>query len=165
MKVLVTGAHGQLAGAIIDRYKAHADVRAYSRSELDISSFDAVMSRLSADRPDVVINCAAYNKVDQAEDEPQAALTVNAFAVRVLARAAAEVGATLVHYSTDFVFDGRGTRPYVESDPPKPLSVYGQSKLLGEWFAADGDEQIPRFLFKRNDWLGVRIRCRCAGEA
>jgi dTDP-4-dehydrorhamnose reductase len=95
------------------------------------------MARLSADRPDLVINCAAYNKVDQAEDEPRVALTVNAFAVRVLARAAAEVGATLVHYSTDFVFDGRSTRPYVESDPPRPLSVYGQSKLLGEWFALE----------------------------
>jgi dTDP-4-dehydrorhamnose reductase len=137
MKVLVTGAHGQLAGAIIDTYKALADVRAYSRGELDISNFDAVMSRFAADSPDLVINCAAYNKVDQAEDEPQAALTVNAFAVRVLARAADEVGATLVHYSTDFVFDGRGTRPYVETDPPKPLSVYGQSKLLGEWFALE----------------------------
>jgi dTDP-4-dehydrorhamnose reductase len=137
MKVLVTGARGQLAGAIVDAYKDTAHVLAYSRSELDIADFDSVMSRMCADRPDVVINCAAYNHVDQAEDDPQAALTVNAFGVRVLARAAAETGATLVHYSTDFVFDGTATRPYVEEDAPNPKSVYAQSKLLGEWFARE----------------------------
>jgi dTDP-4-dehydrorhamnose reductase len=137
VRVLVTGARGQLAGAIIETYSKHADVLAYPRTELDITSFDAVMTRVCADRPDLIVNCAAYNKVDQAEDDPQDALNVNAFAVRVLARAAAEAGATLVHYSTDFVFDGRTTRPYVETDPANPRSVYGQSKLLGEWFALE----------------------------
>jgi dTDP-4-dehydrorhamnose reductase len=133
--VLVTGARGQLAGAIVNAYAETARIFAYSRSELDIADFHAVMARVCADRPDVIVNCAAYNKVDQAEDQPQDALTANAFGVRVLARAAAEVGATLVHYSTDFVFDGTATRPYVEDDLPNPQSVYAQSKLLGEWFA------------------------------
>jgi dTDP-4-dehydrorhamnose reductase len=95
------------------------------------------MSCVQADRPDVVINCAAYNDVERAEDEPDKALTANAFAVRVLARAAHEIGATLVHYSTDFVFDGKTSRPYVEDDVPNPQSAYGQSKLLGEWFALE----------------------------
>jgi dTDP-4-dehydrorhamnose reductase len=135
--VLVTGARGQLAGAIIEAYKDSAQVLAYSRDELDIADFDAVMSRARADRPDSIVNCAAYVNVDLAEDEPDKALTVNAFAVRVLARAAQEIGATLVHYSTDFVFDGTAARPYVEEDVPNPQSVYAQSKLLGEWFALE----------------------------
>ena len=137
MKVLVTGARGQLAGAIIDAYKDSAEVLAYPRQALDIADFDAVMARVRADRPDVILNCAAFNQVDQAEDEPEKALTVNAFGVRVLARAAADTGATLVHYSTDFVFDGNASQPYTEEDLPNPKSVYAQSKLLGEWFASE----------------------------
>ncbi len=137
MKVLVTGARGQLAGAIIEAYKDSAQVLAYSREALDIADFDAVLSRVHADIPDVIINCAAYTNVDGAEDEADKALTANAFAVRVLARAAQEVGATLVHYSTDFVFDGKTSRPYTENDVPNPQSAYGQSKLLGEWFALE----------------------------
>jgi dTDP-4-dehydrorhamnose reductase len=136
-RVLVTGARGQLAGAIIDAYKVSARVLGYSREELDIADFNAVMSRLEADRPDVIINCAAYNNVDLAEDEPSKALTANAFAVRVLARAAQDAGAALVHYSTDFVFDGRASHPYTEEDTPNPQSVYAQSKLVGEWFALE----------------------------
>ena len=135
--MLVTGARGQLAGAIVDAFAQTADVVAYPRADLDIADFDAVMSRVSADRPDIIVNCAAYNAVDRAEDEPEQAMTVNAFAVRVLARAAAEHNATLVHYSTDFVFDGKASQPYTEEDPPNPQSVYAQSKLLGEWFALE----------------------------
>lgn len=136
-RVLVTGSRGQLAGAIIDAFKGSADVLAYSREELDISDGDAVTARVRADRPEVIINCAAYNEVDRAEDEAERALTVNAFAVRVLARAATAAEATLVHYSTDFVFDGETFRPYREEDAPNPQSIYSSSKLLGEWFAMD----------------------------
>ena len=136
-RVLVTGARGQLAGAILESFAGHADVLAYSRDDLDITNPDGVMTRMRHDRPDAIINCASYNEVDAAEDQPERALTVNSFGVRVLARAAAEIGATLVHYSTDFVFDGKTTRPYSEEDATNPRSVYAQSKLLGEWFAAD----------------------------
>jgi dTDP-4-dehydrorhamnose reductase len=135
VKVLVTGARGQLAGAIIQAYNDGAHVLAYSREGLDITDFDGVMSRVQADRPDLIINCAAYNNVDTAQDEVENALVANAFAVRVLARAAEDSNATLVHYSTDFVFDGKADRPYVEEDVPNPQSVYAESKLLGEWFA------------------------------
>ena len=135
--VIVFGAHGQLAGAIVHEYKSDARVCAYAHQDVDIADFDAVMARVEADRPDAIINCAAYNNVDLAEDEPDKALNANAFGVRVLARAAQRSGATLVHYSTDFVFDGRAGRPYVEEDPPNPQSVYAQSKLLGEWFALE----------------------------
>lgn len=137
MNVFVTGARGQLAGAMIDAYKDSADVVACSRAELDIADFDAVMTRIRTDRPEVIINCASYNHVDEAEEKVDVALTVNAFGVRVLARAADAIGATLVHYSTDFVFDGNTARPYVEEDDPNPQSVYAQSKLLGEWFALE----------------------------
>lgn len=134
--VLVTGARGQLAGAIIDAYH-DATVLAYSHRDLDIADFEAVMAKVRADRPDIIINCAAYNNVDAAEDDPAPAMTINAMAVRVLARAAAESGATLVHYGTDFVFDGTASVPYTEDDAPNPQSVYAQSKLLGEWFALE----------------------------
>lgn len=137
MRVLVTGARGQLAGAIVNAFTDCAQVFAYSRGELDITDFDAVMSGVRSDRPDVIINCAAYNDVDGAESECARALNVNAFAVRALARAAGESGATLVHFSTDFVFDGTANRPYTEEDRPNPQSVYAQSKLLGEWFALE----------------------------
>lgn len=137
MKILVTGARGQLAGANVQEFSAYGEVLAYSRGELDIADFDAVMSRVQADRPDVIVNCAAYNNVDGAEDDPGAALNANAFAVRILARAAQDFGVTLVHYSSDFVFDGTASRPYTEEDTPNPQSVYAQSKLLGEWFALE----------------------------
>jgi dTDP-4-dehydrorhamnose reductase len=100
-------------------------------------------------RPDVIVNCAAYNDVDAAESNAVAALQVNAFGVRALAAAARRTGATVVHYSTDFVFDGRTDRPYVEEDAPNPQSVYASSKLLGEWFAADN----PRYYVLRVESL------------
>lgn len=136
-RILVTGARGQLAGAIIEGYTGKGEVFAYSRQELDIADPKAVLDRVRADRPDAIINCAAFNQVDRAEDEPERALTVNAFGPRVLARAAQDIGAALVHYSTDFVFDGNTSRPYTEEDAPNPQSVYAQSKLLGEWFALE----------------------------
>src|SRR5436190_10293986 len=136
-RVLVTGAGGQLGGVIAAEYAGHADVMALRHSDLDITSADAVQRAVSSFRPTHIINCASYNLVDRAEDEPEAALNVNAFGVRVLARAAATRGAILVHYSTDFVFDGAGTRPYTEENAPNPSSVYAASKLTGEWFALE----------------------------
>ena len=137
MKVLVTGARGQLAGALVAAYKDAAQVLAYSHDELDVADYDAVMSRVERERPSVILNCAAFNEVDRAEDEAAHALNVNAFAVRNLARASESTGAVLVHYSTDFVFDGNTTRPYVEGYVPNPQSVYAQTKLVGEWFALE----------------------------
>jgi dTDP-4-dehydrorhamnose reductase len=110
---------------------------ALRRSELDITDHRAVVDCVSALRPDAIINCAAYNYVDAAEDDPVAALNVNAFGVRSLAHAAANVGAALVHFSSDFVFEGTASRAYAEDDPANPKSVYAASKLLGEWFARD----------------------------
>ena len=136
-RVLITGAAGQLALATAAEFAGRAEVRALGHADLDITNTRAVEREVSSFHPTHIINCAAYNDVERAEDEPEMALNVNAFGVRVLARAAADTGAVLVHYSTDFVFDGRGSHPYTEEDPPNPASVYAASKLLGEWFALE----------------------------
>jgi dTDP-4-dehydrorhamnose reductase len=136
-RVLVTGARGQLAGALLVEFGGHADVLPLSRAELDIADSAAVERRVAEFKPSLILNCAAYNDVDRAEDDPEPALRANAFGVRVLARSASDHNATLVHYSTDFVFDGQATRPYTEEDAANPQSVYGSSKLLGEWFALE----------------------------
>jgi dTDP-4-dehydrorhamnose reductase len=137
MRFLVTGAAGQLGSAIVARFSALGEVIPTTRAELDISREPDVLRAVSRARPDVIINCSAYNHVDLAEEQASQALEANAFGVLALARAAAENGAALIHYSTDFVFNGEIDRPYLESDPAAPQSNYGRSKLLGEWFAAD----------------------------
>jgi dTDP-4-dehydrorhamnose reductase len=137
MKVLVAGARGKLGSAVAREFRSRGDVVALGRADLDITDEARVLKRITAESPDLIINCAAYTAVDAAQSDPLSALHANAFGVRALARAAAAVDATLVHYGSDFVFDGRANRPYVESDRPNPQSVYAMSKLLGEWFAAD----------------------------
>jgi dTDP-4-dehydrorhamnose reductase len=134
---LVTGAAGQLGRAFMQHLADGYDVVGETRQTLDVTNHQAVMQRIAAVRPTVIVNCTAYNDVDGAEDDPVTAFAVNAFAVRSLARAAEQAGAVLVHYSTDFVFSGDIDRPYTEDDRPSPQSVYAQSKLVGEWMAAD----------------------------
>lgn len=136
-RVLVTGAGGLLGSAITREFSRAADVVPRGHDALDVSNEAAVASTVADLLPDVVINCAAFNDVDGAEDRPIDALQVNAFGVQALARACAEHGAALVHYSSDFVFDGESSKPYVEEDPPNPRGVYAASKLLGDWFALD----------------------------
>jgi dTDP-4-dehydrorhamnose reductase len=137
MKVLVTGAAGHLGAAIVQAFASNHDVVGLAHRDIDISNADAVRAALARQVPDVVVNCAAYNNVDAAEDDPVRAFEVNAFAVLTLARETSERGATLVHYGSDFVFDGRADRPYTEDDRPNPASVYGLSKLLGERLAGE----------------------------
>jgi dTDP-4-dehydrorhamnose reductase len=137
VRIAVVGAQGQLGAAILREFEQRHDVVAFGRDALDVSDDLAVAAAMARALPDAIINCAAYNDVDGAEDHPVDALNANSFAVRALARAAAERDATFVHYSTDFVFDGTATRPYTETDPPNPRSTYAASKLLGEWFAVD----------------------------
>lgn len=135
MKLLVLGAAGQLGGAFAGR--EDLTCVGVTRRDVDVTVHDALMAAVEDQRPDVIVNCTAYNDVDGAEDDVQTALEVNAFAVRSMAAAARRAGATLVHYSTDFVFDGEASTPYAEDDRARPVSVYGASKLLGEWFALD----------------------------
>ena len=137
MKYAITGAAGQLGSTFVRELgRRGADLVPLTHASLDLADDVAVRDTVAGLRPDVILNCAAYNAVDRAEDEAATALAVNAFGVRALARAAAEAGSVLVHYSTDFVFDGLASAPYRETDRANPRSVYGQSKLIGEWFAA-----------------------------
>jgi len=137
IRVLVTGARGLLGAAILEAFSSSATLEAADHAALDIADSPAVERAFGRFRPNVIINCAAYNDVDGAEDDAHGALRVNAIALQALGRAARAHDATLVHYSTDFVFDGTTDRPYTETDPPNPRSIYAASKLLGDWFAAD----------------------------
>jgi dTDP-4-dehydrorhamnose reductase len=137
MRVMVTGARGLLGTAIAREFAHGCELHALDHAALDITSSEAVTDAVDHIRPDVIINCAAFNDVDGAEDAAESALAVNAFGVLALARAAERVPCAVVHYSTDFVFDGETTRPYTEQDEPHPRSFYGLSKLLGEWFACE----------------------------
>jgi dTDP-4-dehydrorhamnose reductase len=136
VRILVTGGSGQLGAAMRQVFADH-DVTAPSHAVLDIADVTSVRDAASELKPELIINCAAFNDVDAAEDRPGEALAANAFAVRGLARAAEHAGAALVHYSTDFVFDGTARAPYREDAAPEPQSHYAASKLLGEWFALD----------------------------
>jgi dTDP-4-dehydrorhamnose reductase len=130
LKALVTGAGGQLGRALVARLGASA--HPFARHQLDVTDAAAVSAAVDSVRPDVVINATAYNKVDAAESETEAAFAVNAAGVLSLALAAQRVGARLVHVSTDYVFDGAQSRPYVEGDAPRPINAYGRSKRAGE---------------------------------
>ena len=136
MRVLVTGAAGQLGRSITRAFTQGHDVLALGRADLDIEDAAAVRERVESFQPTLIVNCAAYNEVDRAEDEPVRALSINGIAPRILGEAASRVDAVLVHYSTDFVFDGKASSPYSEDDPVAPQSVYASSKLMGEWGAA-----------------------------
>lgn len=132
MRVLITGATGQVGGALLRTAPAHADITAISRDDLDLEDFTMLRARLPVEAPDIIINAAAYTAVDKAEADEETARTVNADAVAVMAQAMAASGGKLVHISTDFVFDGAATRPYAPGDERAPLSVYGRTKAAGE---------------------------------
>ena len=158
-RVLVVGASGQLGSAVVRAFADRA-VIAHTSATLDITDAAAVAGTVRAAAPHAIINCAAFNDVDGAESRPQEAFAVNAIAVRSLARAAEEIGARLVHYSTDFVFDGTATAPYTETTPPRPRSIYAASKLVGEWFALDAPRsfvlRVESLFGTPRDWQGRR---------
>lgn len=140
LNVLVVGAAGQLGQAMVAHLSPEHEVTAWTRATIDLTRHRDVRDAIAALAPQAIVNCASYNNVDQAEDEQTIALDVNAMVVGTLARAAADAGAVLMHYSTDFVFAGTAQFPYTESDQPEPRSVYAQSKLIGEWLAADAPQ-------------------------
>ncbi len=147
MKYLVVGGNGQVGHALVERLSPMATVVATTRSgllpdgraclALDVADTDALARLVARESPDLVFNASAYTAVDRAEDEPALAHRINAEAPGVLARACAAAGVSLVHFSTDYVFDGTGTRPYREDDATAPLGVYGASKWAGEQAVRD----------------------------
>jgi dTDP-4-dehydrorhamnose reductase len=131
-RVLLLGARGQVGRELIGTLAPFANVEALDRAALDLADLDAVASAVRAAKADVVINAAAYTQVERAETEPALARRINGDAPEVLAKEAARSGALLVHFSTDYVFDGTAKRPYREDDPPVPTTAYGSSKLAGD---------------------------------
>ena len=132
MRVLITGAGGQVGRCLLASRPSGAEVIACPHSDLDITDATAVLERVSRDRPDLIINAAAYTAVDKAESEPERARSINADGPRHLAEAAKRVDARLIHLSTDFVFDGSASMPYPPDAPTNPLGVYGRTKRDGE---------------------------------
>jgi len=135
MRIAVLGSLGQLGRDLVPRLPG--EVFPLSRADIDLSVPETIAGRLAELKPDIVVNCAAYNLVDKAETEPDLAWRVNASGVRDLARASAALGARFVHFSTDYVFglDADRTAPWSETDAPGPVSIYGASKLAGEYLA------------------------------
>jgi dTDP-4-dehydrorhamnose reductase len=147
-RVLLFGRAGQVGGEVLRLLGGSGEVNAPAEGDVDFRDELGLRSAVIAARPDVIVNAAAYTAVDRAEEEGERdlALTINAVAPGVLAEEAARIGALFIHYSTDYVFDGKKKKPYVESDPPAPLGVYGRTKLEGERrvLAAGGRSVILR---------------------
>ena len=152
MRLLVTGRDGQVAASLLEAGQAHAGVEivAIGRPELDLARPGTIIDAIAAGKPDIVVSAAAYTAVDQAEDEPDIAFAVNATGAGKVAEAAARLGVPIIHLSTDYVFDGSGSRAYVETDTTAPLGVYGASKLAGELAVAAAG---PRHLILRTAWV------------
>lgn len=149
MKILLTGAAGQLGRSLQKTLGAH-DLAAYPRGRLDIADLHSVRAALAAETPDLVLNAAAYNRVDDAESDSEPAYRSNALGPRNLALASHEAGAAVLHVSTDYVFEGDGARPYHEYDATGPRSAYGASKLAGELAIR---EHNPRHYVVRTAWV------------
>jgi dTDP-4-dehydrorhamnose reductase len=132
MKMVIIGAGGRLGAALVREYRDEYDVSGFDHAELELSNLDDVRKKLSAAHFDVVINAAAFTNVDLCETERDRAYLINAEAPRVLAKICSDKGAKLIHFSTDYVFDGEKRGPYTEEDEANPISVYGASKLAGE---------------------------------
>ncbi|MFW5630870.1 MAG: dTDP-4-dehydrorhamnose reductase [Acetivibrio ethanolgignens] len=169
MKVLITGAKGQLGQALLRLSSELSDIEVFpfASKELDITNEAMVEATLTRLHPDVLINCAAHTAVDACETDAENAYRINALGPKYLARACQAVDAAMVQVSTDYVFDGTKTTPYIESDLPNPQSVYGSTKLAGEEQAA---KYLDRLYIVRSAWLYgeghnfVRTMLRLAAE-
>ena len=169
MKLLITGVTGQLGGEMVAALRGQDhEVIAADEERMDFLHPQQAATVVGAEQPDWVINCAAYTQVDRAESEPEAAFTINRDAPAQLARAVAGYGGRFLQVSTDFIFDGSQTRPYVEEDVPNPLGVYGRSKFEGEQAVLAA---LPNAIILRTAWVYgvhghnfVKTMLRLAGE-
>jgi dTDP-4-dehydrorhamnose reductase len=132
MRMVILGAGGRLGAALVREYKRQFDVVGLNRTQLDLAKSDKIRGRLASAQFDLLINCAAFTNVDLSEAKQAEAFAINADAPKVLAEVCSEKRAKLIHFSTDYVFDGEKREPYLEGDAAKPISVYGESKHVGE---------------------------------
>ncbi len=161
MKIAVIGANGQLGNDVVTEFQRNGDeVVALTHVELEVADNNSVSTCMRALRPDVIVNAAAMHHVENCEREPDKAFAVNGMGSRNVALAAKEVEAVLMHVSTDYVFDGNHDKPYLESDSPRPLNVYGNTKLAGEYFVRSGVEK--HFVLRTSAIYGHKP-CRAKG--
>jgi dTDP-4-dehydrorhamnose reductase len=161
MKVAVIGANGQLGSDLVAAFSDNRDdVSGLTHAEIELSDFESVSKALQAIRPQLIVNTAAAHNVEKCESEPEKAFAVNALGTRNLAIASRDMGAALMHVSTDYVFDGSKGSPYIEEDNPLPLSAYGISKLAGEHFART---TTARHFVIRTSGLYGKSPCRAKG--
>lgn len=161
MKVAVIGANGQLGRDVVRAFEANGDETfALNHADLEISNVDSVREALRPVMPDIIVNTAAMHHVERCEQDPSAAFAVNTLGARNLAETTRDMGVGLVHVSTDYVFDGTKGKPYVESDNPLPLNVYGNTKLAGENFVRSLN---PKHFVLRTSALYGRAPCRGKG--
>ena len=146
LKILLTGKNGQVGSELLHLLPQVGEVVAFDRHQLDLAKPDDIRQVIRGIRPNLIVNAAAYTAVDQAEKEEALAHSINADAPGLMAQEAKKIGASLVHYSTDYIFDGLKKSPYEETDPPNPVSVYGKTKLAGE--AAIRDSGVPHLIFR-----------------
>src|SRR5438046_935687 len=150
MKIVIVGAGGRLGSALMREYRERFDVTGVNRAHVDLSNLDEMREKLRAKNFDVLINAAAFTNVDLCETQRDQAFLINAEAPRVLAEICRNKNAKLIHFSTDYVFDGEKRRPYVESDSANPISVYGESKRAGEQLVL---QTADRHLVARVSWV------------
>lgn len=150
MKILINGRHGQVSHELQRRLGAAGELIVLGRDQLDLAQPDQIRRQVQNVRPDLIINAAAHTAVDLAESEPQSAFAINAVAPGILAEEALALDIPLIHYSTDYVFDGSKAGPYNEDDTPNPLGVYGKSKLAGEQAIRDVQ---GKYLILRTSWV------------
>ena len=154
MKILLIGKNGQVGWELNHSLPILGTVVALGRDKMDLSKPETLGSIIQEIKPDIIINAAAYTAVDKAESEPELAMTINGVAPGVIAQEAKKVSAAMIHYSTDYVFDGKATSPYKEEDPTNPLSVYGKSKLAGEQAVIQAG--IPHLILRTSWVYGLR---------
>jgi dTDP-4-dehydrorhamnose reductase len=153
-RILLTGAAGQVGGELLETLKPLGEVVAPTRVEMDLANVESVRETIRGVRPRWIVNPAAYTAVDKAESEPEVAFAINAEAVRVMAEEALTIGASVIHFSTDYVFDGSLSVPYRETDSTGPVSVYGASKLAGEKALAESG--VGHLIFRTSWVYGAR---------
>ncbi len=157
--MMIIGADGQLGADLVDHFKMHCDLICLTEADIEISDMQSVIRALDFHQPSIVINTAAFHKVDVCEKKPIRSFEVNSLGVSYLAQYSQKISAKLVHISTDYVFDGKKQSPYLEDDPPHPLNVYGLTKLAGEYMLSN---EMENYLILRVS--GIYGKHKCIGK-